>query len=112
MLGLGILSVILACLMPSVVEALTVAYNLLVCGLFVPILGGLVWKRGTITGVLAGMIVGSLTTIIIMATMNIFANPAIYLGLLASAIAYVVGSLVSKPTSPEVLAAWRERIAR
>lgn len=112
LLGLGILSVILACLMPSVVEALTVAYNLLVCGLFVPILGGLVWKRGTITGVLAGMIVGSLTTIIIMATMNIFANPAIYLGLLASAVAYVVGSLVSKPTSPEVLAAWRERIAR
>lgn len=112
LLGLGILSVILACLMPSVVEALTVAYNLLVCGLFVPILGGLLWKRGTITGVLAGMVVGSLTTIIIMATVGIFANPAIYVGLLASALAYVVGSLASKPTSPEVLAAWRERISR
>ncbi|WP_101653519.1 sodium:solute symporter [Brevibacterium ihuae] len=112
LLSLGAVTIVLACIMPSVVEALTVAYNLLVCGLFVPILGGLVWRRGTIIGVLAGMIVGALTTIVIMVVAGIYANPAIYLGLLASAVAYVVGSLASRPTEPEILAAWRERIAR
>ena len=77
LLSLGAVTIVLACIMPSVVEALTVAYNLLVCGLFVPILGGLVWRRGTIIGVLAGMIVGALTTIVIMVVAGIYANPAI-----------------------------------
>ena len=99
-------------IMPSVVEALTVAYNLLVAGLFIPILGGLVFKRGTIVGVMAGMILGALTTIVIMITMGIYANEAIYLGLIASLIGYLVGSFASKPTSPEIMTAWRERINR
>src|SRR5699024_9423769 len=51
---LGVVTLVLAMIMPSVVEALTVAYNLLVAGLFIPILGGLVFKHGTIVGVMAG----------------------------------------------------------
>ena len=47
----------------DVVEALTVAYNLLVGGLLVPILGGLVWKRGTAAGALAAVAVGGVTVI-------------------------------------------------
>ncbi|GAA1632334.1 MULTISPECIES: sodium:solute symporter [Brevibacterium] len=112
LIGLGIVTLALALIMPSVVEALTVAYNLLVAGLFVPILGGLVFRRGTIVGVMAGMILGSVTTIVIMITVDIYANEAIYFGLLASLLGYLVGSLVSKPTSPEIMAAWRERLSR
>ncbi|MGO2860889.1 MAG: sodium:solute symporter [Brevibacterium sp.] len=109
---LGVVTLILAMIMPSVVEALTVAYNLLVAGLFIPILGGLVFRRGTIVGVMAGMLLGALTTIVIMITMGIYANEAIYLGLIASLLGYVIGSLVSKPTSPEVMAEWKERLSR
>ena len=112
LIGLGIVTLALALIMPSVVEALTVAYNLLVAGLFVPILGGLVFRRGTIVGVMAGMILGSVTTVVIMITVDIYANEAIYFGLLASLLGYLVGSLVSKPTSPEIMAAWRERLSR
>ncbi|TGD09663.1 sodium:solute symporter [Brevibacterium sp. S111] len=112
LIGLGVVTLVLAMIMPSVVEALTVAYNLLVAGLFIPILGGLVFKRGTIVGVMAGMILGALTTIVIMITMGIYANEAIYLGLIASLIGYLVGSFASKPTSPEIMTAWRERINR
>ncbi|WP_260848183.1 sodium:solute symporter [Brevibacterium aurantiacum] len=112
LIGLGIVTLILAMIMPSVVEALTVAYNLLVAGLFIPILGGLIFKRGNIIGVMAGMILGSLTTIVIMITMGIYSNEAIYLGLIASLLGYVIGSLVSKPTPPEVMAAWKERLNR
>lgn len=109
---LGVVTLILAMIMPSVVEALTVAYNLLVAGLFIPILGGLVFKRGNIVGVMAGMILGSLTTIVIMITMGIYSSEAIYLGLIASLLGYVIGSLVSKPTPPEVMAAWKARLNR
>src|SRR5699024_2551885 len=38
----GVVTLVLAMIMPCVVEALTVAYNLLVAGLFSPILGGLI----------------------------------------------------------------------
>ncbi|PCC50438.1 sodium:solute symporter [Brevibacterium aurantiacum] len=112
LIGLGVVTLILAMIMPSVVEALTVAYNLLVAGLFIPILGGLIFKRGNIVGVMAGMILGSLTTIVIMITMGIYSNEAIYLGLIASLLGYVIGSLVTKPTPPEVMAAWKERLNR
>nr|WP_217278219.1 sodium:solute symporter [Brevibacterium permense] len=109
---LGVVTLVLAMIMPSVVEALTVAYNLLVAGLFIPILGGLVFKRGTIIGVMAGMILGAVTTIVVMIVAGIYANEAIYLGLIASLVGYLVGSFASKPTSPEVMAAWKERITR
>lgn len=112
LIGLGIVTLALALIMPSVVEALTVAYNLLVAGLFIPILGGLIFRRGTIVGVMAGMILGSVTTIVLMITLGIYSNEAIYLGLLASLLGYVVGSLVSKPTPPEIMAEWRERLSR
>ena len=112
LIGLGVVTLVLAMIMPSVVEALTVAYNLLVAGLFIPILGGLIFKRGTIVGVMAGMILGSLTTIVIMIAIDIYASEAIYLGLIASLLGYVIGSLVSKPTDPEIMAAWKERLNR
>lgn len=108
----GVVSMGLACVMPSVVEALTVAYNILVAGLLIPILGGLVFRRGTIVGVLAGMIAGSVTAVVMMAVVGIFADSPIYTGLAASIIAYLVGSLVSRPTPEPVLAAWDARLRR
>ncbi len=46
-LAMGVAVILIAIALNDVVEALTVAYNLLVGGLLVPILGGLLWKRGT-----------------------------------------------------------------
>ena len=42
---------------------------------------------------------------------GIYANQPIYFGLLASALSYVVVSLLSKPTDPQVMAAWEQRAA-
>ncbi|MGW2819519.1 sodium:solute symporter [Streptomyces sp. NPDC001443] len=95
----------------NVVEALTVAYNLLVGGLLVPILGGLLWKRGTVQGALASVVVGGLAVIGLMATYGILANEPVYYGLLASLAAYLVVSLATPATDATVLAAWRERLA-
>ncbi|MGA5897999.1 sodium:solute symporter [Streptomyces venetus] len=108
-MGLAVICTAIA--IDNVVEALTVAYNLLVGGLLVPILGGLLWKRGTVHGALASVVVGGLAVIALMATYGILANEPVYYGLLASLAAYLVVSLATPATDAAVLAAWRERLA-
>ena len=79
----------------------TVAYNLLVGGLLVPILGGLGWRRGTRQGALAAIGVGCATVTVLMFTH----------GLLASLAAYVVVSLLTPRTEAVVLESWQRRLA-
>ncbi|MEV8548828.1 sodium:solute symporter [Streptomyces glaucescens] len=108
---MGVAVVLTAIVLDDVVEALTVAYNLLVGGLLVPILGGLLWRRGTAAGALASVAVGGLSVTGLMAAYGILANEPVYYGLLASLAAYVAVSLATRPTDEAVLAAWRERLA-
>ncbi|MHC5903122.1 sodium:solute symporter family protein [Streptomyces sp. S6] len=110
-LVMGVAVIGTAVALNNVVEALTVAYNLLVGGLLVPILGGLLWKRGTVHGALASVVVGGGSVIALMASYGILANEPVYYGLLASLAAYAVVSLATPPTDAAVLAAWRERLA-
>ncbi|MGH3312528.1 MAG: sodium:solute symporter [Streptomyces sp.] len=110
-LVMGAAVVAISIALNDVVEALTVAYNLLVGGLLVPILGGLVWKRGTAVGALSATVVGGVTVVAVMAWKGVLANEAIYYGLLASLVTHIAVSLISKPTDPAVLAAWRARLA-
>jgi SSS family solute:Na+ symporter len=108
---MGVAVICIAIALNNVVEALTVAYNLLVAGLLVPILGGLLWKRGTVAGALAAVSVGGLAVIGLMWGYGILANEPVYYGLLLSLAAFVIVSLATKPTDAAVLAAWRERLA-
>ncbi|MBD3010236.1 hypothetical protein [Streptomyces sp. 5-10] len=108
---LGVASMVIACLLGDVIEALTVAYNLLVGGLLVPILGGLIWRRGNLPGAMASMIAGGATVITFMVADGLLANEPVYYGLLASLIGYVAVSLATKPTEEAVVAAWRRRLA-
>ncbi|GAA3144267.1 sodium:solute symporter [Streptomyces rectiviolaceus] len=108
---MGIAVICIAIALNDVVQALTVAYNLLVAGLLVPILGGLLWKRGTAPGALAAVTAGGLSVIGLMWWYGILANEPVYYGLLISLGVYVVVSLATKPTDAQVLAAWRERLA-
>ncbi|MFJ9242326.1 sodium:solute symporter [Streptomyces sp. NPDC101776] len=110
-LVMGVAVIVTAIALNNVVEALTVAYNLLVGGLLVPILGGLLWKRGTAQGALASVAVGGLAVVGLMAAYGILANEPVYYGLLLSLAAYVTVSLVTPATDAAVLAAWRERLA-
>ena len=92
------------------VAALTVAYDILVGGLLVPILGGLIWRRGTNVGAVAAMAVGTVATLATMIIVgDIFANEPIYVGLASGLVVYVVGSLLSKPTASDVMAEWDRR---
>ncbi|WP_309124626.1 sodium:solute symporter [Arthrobacter sp.] len=117
-LTLGVLAVLIAILLNDVVVALTIAYDILVGGLLVAILGGLVWKRGTGPGAAVSMIAGSVVTLGTLAVYaglaigdGLYANEPIYFGLLASAVCYVAVSLATKPTEPAVMAAWNKRVS-
>jgi SSS family solute:Na+ symporter len=109
---LGIVVIVIAALLNDVVAALTIAYDILVGGLLVAILGGFVWKRATGTGALWSMGVGTVVTLGTMFVVgDVLASEPIYYGLGASLIVYVVASLMTPRTSPEVLAVWDDRLA-
>ena len=111
-IALGVVVIVISCLLQDVVSALTIAYDILVGGLLVPILGGLVWRRATIVGAVAAMAVGTVATIATMiAVGDIYANEPVYVGLAVGLVAFVAGSLASRPTAPEVLAEWDRRSA-
>ncbi|WP_441957172.1 sodium:solute symporter [Mycolicibacterium houstonense] len=109
---LGVIVIIIAALLNDVVGALTIAYDILVGGLLVPILGGFLWKRATGAGALAAMAVGTAVTLGTMAIVgDVLANEPIYYGLLASLITYIAVSLTTPRTRAEVLQVWDDRLS-
>lgn len=119
-LVLGVVTVSLAILVDDVVAALTIAYDILVGGLLVAIIGGLLWKRGNGLGAAASMAAGTLVTLGTMIVLEIqaenkfdgvYANEPIYFGLIASALTFIVVSLASRPTDSGVLAHWNLRVS-
>lgn len=111
MIVLGVAVTIFSVLVPDVVTALTIAYDLLVGGLLVAILGGLTWRRGNAVGAASSMIAGAIAVVIGMLAFGVMANAPIYIGLAVSAVVFVVVSLATRPTDPEVLRVWDERLA-
>ena len=117
-LGLGIAVMVLSLIVPDVVAALTIAYAILVGGLLVPIIGAMTWRRSTGIGAAYSMIAGSVVTLGTMIYLEVtaevpldgvFANEPIYFGLLASAVVFIVASLVTQPTPDDVWQAWKHR---
>ncbi len=117
---LGVVATLIALVLSDVVAALTVAYDILVGGLLVSILGGLIWKRANGAGAIASMIVGTVVTLGSMvvygaiagdALSGVLANEPIYWGLLSSAVVYIVVSLATPPTPADVLQRWEDRKA-
>ncbi|MGO2485194.1 MAG: sodium:solute symporter family transporter, partial [Glutamicibacter ardleyensis] len=119
-LVLGIVTVSLAILVDDVVAALTIAYDILVGGLLVAIIGGLLWKRGNGIGAAASMAAGTLVTLGTMIILEIqaeqkfdgvYANEPIYFGLIASAVTFIVISSLTRPTPTQVIEHWNQRVA-
>jgi SSS family solute:Na+ symporter len=119
-LGLGVVAVLIAMATRDVVVALTIAYDILVGGLLVAILGGLVWKRGTGIAAAWSMAFGSVVTLallILFATGaipskdGVYANEPIYYGLASSLVVYVLLSLLTPRTPAGVHAEWDRRVA-
>lgn len=109
-LVLGVVAVVVAMLVGDVVGALSVAYNVLVGGLLVAVLGGLVWPRATRAGAVASMGSGSVSVVVAMLVWGWDANAPIYWGVGVGSVVFVVVSVVTPRTPEVVLGAWRARL--
>nr|WP_277949566.1 hypothetical protein [Serratia marcescens] len=97
-LFMGAVMLGLAFVVRDVLAALTLAYNLLVGGMLIPLVGAIFWPRATSVGAIASMLTGSLCVVGLMIWHGIDANSPIYGGLLGGGVAFVLGSLLSRPT--------------
>ena len=93
---LGIVVLAIALVVSDVISALTLAYNLLVGGMFIPLLGAIYWKRASTLGAIASMLLGSLTAAFFMYTDGLDANTPIYYSLTVGALSFVLISLLSR----------------
>jgi SSS family solute:Na+ symporter len=99
-LALGLAMLLLSCLVNDVIAGLSIAYNLLVGGLLVPILGALLWRRASALGAMVGMLLGCLTVATMMITDGLNANTPIYYGLAVNLLSFVGTSLMTAPAPP------------
>ncbi len=102
----GVAMTLVASTTTDVIAAITVAYDLLVGALFTPVLGAMLWRRGTAQGALASIALGGIAVIVLLITRGIDSDAPIYGGLLLSIAAYIIVSLASQPrmkltTAPE-----------
>lgn len=92
--GVGVLGI--ALLVSDVISALTLAYNLLVGGMLIPLIGAIYWKRATTQGAITAMILGFGTALVFMVMDGLDANSPIYYSLGVSLVSFVLVSLLSE----------------
>jgi SSS family solute:Na+ symporter len=90
MLGLSLLE-------NDLIDALLIAYNLLVGGMLVPLVGAVYWARATTAGAIASMGLGCVAVIILMIRDGAGANTPLFYGLAVSLAAFVLVSLLTRP---------------
>jgi len=95
-LALGLLMTGLACVMHDVIAALTIAYDFLVGGLLVPLIGAMLWRGGTSAGALTSIGVGGTLVTVLLVWRGVDSDAPIYFGLAGSAISYILVSLLTR----------------
>jgi len=92
-LGLGLIS-------DTIVAMLIYAYTMITAGVFVPVLGGVLWARGTRLGAIAAIVVGSAIALVgILTGQKIWGMPPELYAAVGSAIGFIFVSLLTKPES-------------
>ncbi|CEJ14630.1 Sodium/proline symporter [bacterium YEK0313] len=89
--GIAVLGI--ALVVRDVISALTLAYNLLVGGMLIPLIGAVFWKRASTAGAIASMTLGFVTALVFMFKDGFDANTPIYYSLAIGLVAFVGVSL-------------------
>lgn len=92
---LGVVVLAIALVVSDVISALTLAYNLLVGGMLVPLLGAIYFKRASTFAAILSMLCGSLTAALFMFLDGLDANTPIYYSLAVGTATFFVASLLS-----------------
>ena len=101
---LGVLATTIACLTTDVLAALSVAYDILVGALFVPVIGAILWRRTSPRAAFASIAIGGAGVIGFLFYSGVDSDLPIYAGLGSSLVVYVVLTLIggkdSSATAP------------
>ncbi|WP_431144728.1 sodium:solute symporter [Pseudomonas alvandae] len=92
---LGGVVLVIALVVSDVISALTLAYNLLVGGMLIPLIGAIYWKRATTAGAISSMSLGFVTALFFMFKDGLDANTPIYYSLSVALVSFVLVSLLS-----------------
>lgn len=97
---LGVGSIFFALAVPSIIDVLNYSYFLYTGGVFVPVVGGILWKGATRQGAIAGLLVGAGMAVIGLITkLNLGGMPVeIYSGVV-SAVVFIIVSLATQKTN-------------
>lgn len=95
----GVLVLAIGLMVTDVLNALTVAYNLLVGGMLIPLIGAIFWKRASPSGALTAMILGAGTALLFMALDGIEANTPIYYSLSIGLVSFVLVSMFTQSSA-------------
>ncbi|UVJ45311.1 sodium:solute symporter [Pseudomonas sp. LS1212] len=96
--GIAVLGI--ALVVNDVISALTLAYNLLVGGMLVPLIGAIFWKRATTAAAITSMALGFVTALVFMFKDGLEANTPIYYSLAVALISFVAVTLLSPRPAP------------
>src|SRR3984957_6669663 len=95
-LALGAVMTVISCSMHDVIVALTVAYDFLVGGLLVPLVGAMLWRGGTSAGALTSIAVGGTLVAVLLAWAGLDSDAPIYVGLAGSTVSFILVSLLTR----------------
>jgi SSS family solute:Na+ symporter len=109
-LGLGVIMIYAAARIGNVVNALTLAYDLLTGALFVPLFGAFFWKRATWQGTLSSILTSGTVVVGSLWLYGFGSSLPIIYGLVTSAIIFIVGSLLTGPPTSEKVNEWFRQI--
>ncbi|SHJ64050.1 solute:Na+ symporter, SSS family [Anaerobranca californiensis DSM 14826] len=94
-IGLGLISLLIALLLPNIISPLIYAYTMYTAGVFVPVVGGLIWKNGNKYGALSAMIIGSVITLLGLTNVITFKDmPVVIYSSLISLTVYIIVSKI------------------
>ena len=87
--ALGIVMTVVACNTTDVIAALSIAYDILVGALLVPVMGAILWPRGTSLAALVSIAAGSAAVVVLLILKGIDSDAPIYGGLASSLVTFV-----------------------
>ena len=96
--ALGVVMTVVACVTSDVIAALSIAYDILVGALLVPVMGAILWPRGTSLAALVSIAAGSVAVIVLLIVKGVDSDAPIYGGLASSLVSFVALSLGSTRT--------------
>ena len=108
--GLGGVMIYAAVAIGNVIDALTLAYDLLTGCIFVPIMGASFWTRATWQGAIGLIVASGLVVLATLWVVGFVSNLPILYGLETSIVTFVGVSLLTGPPPTEVTERWREEV--